>query len=70
MNDLIAVPVNLVSLGAAVTARVDALTVDSDPNEVLAVIALLETLDDALDRLAMEFEPVTALDTYADTVAA
>jgi hypothetical protein len=57
MNETISVPVNLVSLSAAIVARVDALTPNSHPDDVLAIIALSETLEETLDRLAREFNP-------------
>jgi hypothetical protein len=61
MTDTIAVPINLTSLSAAISARVDVLTPDSPPDDVLAIIGLLETLNSALDRLALAFdEPVAA----------
>jgi hypothetical protein len=66
--DTIAVPVNLTSLSAAISARVDALTPNSPPDDVLAIIGLLETLESTLDRLALEFEPIDSIDsinTYA-----
>jgi len=61
----ISVPVNLISLGAAVTARVEGLTVDSSPDDILAIIGLVETLESALDRLALAFEPITSINTVA-----
>jgi hypothetical protein len=69
--DTISVPVNLTSLSAAISARVDVLTPNSPPDDVLAIIGLLETLEATLDRLALEFEPVATIDTSAaDPVAA
>jgi hypothetical protein len=62
--DTISVPVNIVSLSAAISARADALTPDSSPEDVLAIVALLETIEATLDRLAAAFEP------DADSVAA
>jgi hypothetical protein len=55
--ETISVPVNLVSLTAAIESRVAALTPDSNPEGILAIIGLVETLENVLDRLAMEFEP-------------
>jgi hypothetical protein len=64
--DTISVPVNLVSLSAAISTRVDALTPDSPPDDVLAIVDLLETLDRALDRLALALDvPVTSINTVA-----
>jgi hypothetical protein len=57
MTETIAVPITLVSLGAAVESRVAALTPESSPSEILAIIRLVETLSGTLDRLAMEFVP-------------
>ena len=53
----ILVPVNLVSLSAAIASRVDALTPTSPPDDVLAIIDLVEKLESTLDRLAMAFNP-------------
>jgi hypothetical protein len=61
MNDTISVPINLVSLAAAVEVRAAALTTKSSPDDILAVVGLLETCEAALDRLAMASdEPVEA----------
>jgi hypothetical protein len=65
----ILVPVNLVSLGAAIAARVGALTPDSPSDDVLAIIKLVDTLESTLDRLALEFEPDDAINTVADVAA-
>jgi hypothetical protein len=51
--ETISVPVNLTSLSAAIEARVASLTPDSPPEGILAIIGLLETLEAALDRLAL-----------------
>jgi hypothetical protein len=61
--DTISVPVNLVSLSAAISSRVEALTPDSPADDVLSIIRLTETLESVLDRLALEFEP--AINTVA-----
>jgi hypothetical protein len=42
----------LIQLAANVSTRVQNLTLDSDPDEVRAVIAMLETTQYAMDRLA------------------
>ena len=55
--DTISVPVNLVSLSAAISSRVEALTPDSPADDVLSIIRLTETLEGVLDRLALEFAP-------------
>jgi hypothetical protein len=41
------------SLASAIEARVAALTPDSNPEAILSIIGLVETLETALDRLAM-----------------
>jgi len=60
----ILVPVNLVSLAAAISSRSDALTPDSPSDDLLAIIRLTERLQGLLDRLAIEFEPA-AINTVA-----
>jgi hypothetical protein len=62
--DTIAVPVNLISLSAAISTRADALTHNSPPDDILAIIDLLETLNGTLDRLALAFD-VTSINTVA-----
>jgi hypothetical protein len=57
MNETISVPVNLVSLSAAISSRVEALTPDSPADDILSMIRLTETLESVLDRLALEFTP-------------
>jgi hypothetical protein len=64
MTDTISVPINLTSLSAAITTRVDVLTIDSPPDDILAIIGLLEALDVALDRLALALD-VTTISTVA-----
>jgi hypothetical protein len=54
----------LIQLAANVSARVQNLTLDSEPGEINAVIAMLETTQFAMDRLAR------AAAADADTVAA
>lgn len=59
--ETIRVPVNIASLSAAITSRVDALTLNSPPDDILSVIGLYEALDFTLDRLALAFDvPVAA----------
>lgn len=53
MTETISVPLNLVSLSAAIEARVAALTPASPPDGILAIIGLVEVLETALDRLAL-----------------
>jgi hypothetical protein len=65
MTETIAVPVNMVSLSAAISSRLAALTPESNPDDVLAVIALVDKLERTLDRLAIAFEPVTKISTVA-----
>jgi hypothetical protein len=48
----IEVPVCIHSLSAAIEARLPSLSLDSSPAEILALIALFDRVDDALDRLA------------------
>jgi len=66
--ETISVPVTLMSLSAAIEARVAVLTPASPPDSILVLIGLVETLESALDRLAMEFEPA-AINTVADVAA-
>jgi hypothetical protein len=54
--ETISVPVNLMSLSAAIESRVAALTPDSPPDGILAIIDLVETLEAALDRLALAID--------------
>jgi hypothetical protein len=68
MEETIRVPVTLMSLAAAIEARVNALTLDSPPDDVLAIIGLLETLEGTLDRLALAVAPL-AINTVADVAA-
>jgi hypothetical protein len=64
--ETISVPVNLMSLSAAIEARVAALTPSSPPDDILAIIGLVETLESALDRLALAVDaPVTSINTVA-----
>jgi hypothetical protein len=65
----ISVPVNLVSLSAAISARLAALTPDSNPDDVLAVIALVDKLERTLDRLALAFNPPDAITKISTVVA-
>jgi hypothetical protein len=63
----ISVPVTLTSLSAAISARLAALTPDSNVDDVLSIIRLSETLGRTLDRMAREYEPtaITAISTVA-----
>ena len=54
--DTISVPITLTSLSAAIETRVAALTPDSPPDGILAIIDLVETLEAALDRLALAID--------------
>jgi hypothetical protein len=63
--ETISVPVTLMSLTAAIEARVAALTPDSPPDGILAIIGLVETLETALDRLAMAFPDDSSIDVAA-----
>jgi hypothetical protein len=60
------------TLAAAISAKMDALDVDTAPDDVLATIALVDALDRALDRLALAIDaPIVEINTYAaDPVAA
>jgi hypothetical protein len=63
--DTISVPITLVSLSAAISARVATLTPESESDDVAAIIRLVSTLERTLDRLALAFEPVTKISTVA-----
>jgi mRNA degradation ribonuclease J1/J2 len=61
----ISVPVTLVSLAAAIEVRLAALTPDSNVDDVWTIIKLSEKLERTLDRMAREYEPITAISTVA-----
>jgi hypothetical protein len=52
--DMISVPVTINSLAAALSGRVCTANLATSPTDVLALIRLVETLDDVLDRLAVD----------------
>jgi len=58
------------NLAAAVIDRVDDLSPETPVEDIYAIMNLVDTLDAALDRLALAVAPVTSISTVADDVAA
>jgi hypothetical protein len=51
--ETINVPVSIASLSAAISARVAALTTETSPDDVWAILGLIRVLESAVDRLAL-----------------
>jgi hypothetical protein len=53
------------SLAAALNDKVDDLSLETPVEDMRAIIALAETLEAALDKLAIAIAPVTVINTVA-----
>jgi hypothetical protein len=68
VNPLAIAPVT--GLAAAIVGRLDDLSVDTPIEDLKALIALVEALEAAMDKLALAVAPVTAISTVADLAVA